>query len=199
MAMVSRSDRESVVEPQRRRSFYLCIAACLGLAFLFVVLPMLWFAAFRRPAVAPVAVIFPPPESGRIAHVNSKTFFVALVTNTTSGRVVLDTLPMLVDEWCMAIAPIGLWCGTSINCCLGPGQVVSLPIVVPKDSTKFTISFGYSADANGLQKLLSPVCRNVIQPGRIPASQNIEMRLFEQGWIDGRLHLNYQSGWRTNR
>ena len=183
---------------QERRSTYLYLAVCLGLVILLAVVLLLWLAASRGPAVAPITVIFPPPGSGRVAHLNSKAVFVALVTNTTSGRIVLDTQPMLLVEGGMAIPSMGLWGGTNFSCNLGPGQVVSLPVVIPTNSTKFRINFGYSADAKGLQRMVSPVCRSLLQPGKIPVSQNFMMRLFEQGWLDGRLHLIYQSGWETN-
>ena len=183
----------------QRRSPYLYLSACLGLVILFAVLILLWLAPSRRPAVAPIEVIYPPPGSGRIAHLNSKAFFVALVTNTTSGRIVLDTQPMLLDEWGMAIPSMGLWGGTNFSCNLGPGQVVSLPVVIPTNSTKFRISFAYSRDARSLQKMCSPVCSSLLQPGRIAVSQKFMMRLFDQGWLDGRLHFNYQGDWEFNR
>jgi hypothetical protein len=113
---------------QERRSFYRYRAVWLGLAILFVILLVL-LAAPRSHVAAPIAVIFPPPGSGRIAHVNSKAFFVALVTNTSSGKVALETMPMLLDEHRMAIAVIGSWGGTTFQCNLGPGQVVALPVV----------------------------------------------------------------------
>jgi hypothetical protein len=106
---------------------------------------------------------------------------------------------MLLDEHGMAMAVIGSWGGTNFYCNLGPGQAVPLPVVIPTNSTKFRISFGYSKDANPVQKMLCPLCRNLFQPARIPVPQKIIARLSEQGWLDGRLHFNYEGRWEADQ
>jgi len=184
------------VEQQERRSFYRYLAVWEP-ATLFVVLLLLLIAAPGRSAVAPIGVSFMPPRSGHMGDFYSPHFVVALVTNATHRAIHLE-LPVV--QWeangVVITAMANLWSGTNGVCSLGSKEAMPLPFEIPKDATKFRISFEYSRDAGTIQKLLSPVSSKLFPRNITPP---LPQRLFRQGWMDGRLHFNYEGGWETNR
>ena len=182
---------------QQRRSPYLYRAVWLGLAILLVVLLLAWLTAPRKPAVAAIGVSFTPPRSGHMGNFYSEHLMVALVTNSTQRTIGFE-LPVV--QWeangVVITALANLWGGTNGLCSVGTKQVMPLPFEIPTDSTKFRISFEYWREAGPLQRLLSPISRKLFPRDITPP---LPQRLFRQGWMDGRLHFNYEGDWKTNR
>jgi hypothetical protein len=182
---------------QQRRSPYLSRAVWAGLAILFGVLLLVWLTALRKPAVAPIGVSFTPPRSGGLGFDYSARFLVALVTNATQGTIRLEPPNVQWEEnGAFAACMTNLWGGTNNLCSLGSKGVVPLLFNIPANSMKIRLSFEYSREAGPLKKMLRPALRRLF-PRYI--TQPIVLRLFQQGWVDGRLHMSYEGGWETNR
>jgi hypothetical protein len=184
------------MEQEHHRSPYLYLAVW-GLATSFVVLLLLWLASPRKPAVAAIGVSFMPPHSGSMGFDYSARFLVALVTNATQGAIGLEPPNVQWEEnGAFAGSMTNLWGGTNNLCSLGSKGVVPLPFNIPTNSMKLRLSFEYSREAGPLKKMLRPALRRLF-PRYI--TQPLMLRLFEQGWVDGRLHMRYEGGWETNR
>ena len=127
----------------------------------------------------------------------SEHFMVALVTNSTQRAIGLE-LPVV--EWeangVVITALANLWGGTNGLCSFGSNEVMPLPFEIPTNSTKFRIGFEYWREAGPLKKMLCPLVGRIF-PRYI--TQPFMLRLLEQGWVDGRLHMRYEGGWQTNR
>jgi hypothetical protein len=183
----------------------------LSLAILFAGLVLLRLATPGEPAVAPIGVSFTLPSSGHMGNFCSSHFVVAFVTNATPwnlnclnpflqwderGTVVVAT--MWDEGGTTTTVNDNLWGGTNYFCSLGPGQVMPLPVAVPTNSTRFKIKFYYARDAGRVQKLFSFTGGRLLPRSTTP-SQTLLRRLWERGWVDGRLHMSYESGWEENR
>ena len=194
MVMVDANDKPL---EQQGRSTNRYLAVGLGLLILFAALFLLWLVTPRKRITADFGLSFTPPRSGHMANFYSKHFFVATVTNATPGKVGLENPVVEWDDNGTIITGLAnLWGGTNGFCSLGSSEVMPLPFEIPTNSSKFRISFGYWREAGPFQKLLSPVSSKLF-PRNI--SRPLPLRLFRDGWFDGRLHMMYEGGWETNR
>jgi hypothetical protein len=168
----------------------------LGLAILFAFLFLLSLAA--RPAAHDIGVSLSPRQSGHMGSFYSHDFVVLLVTNATTGSIVLGNPSLHWEDGDDITAGANLWGGTNESCSVGPGQVMPLPIRVPPTATKFKISFGYSRDIGPLQKVFSAVFFRFFARYTRP-NQPFVGRLAERGWLNGHLYLRYEGEWEINR
>lgn len=168
-----------------------------ALAVVVALLLLLWFATIRTHPSPAIRVGFATATSGHMGDFYSPHFLVGFFTNATHRQILMENPIVQRDKNGRIINDLaGHWGGTNGFCSVGPSEVMPFPFEVPTTLIKYKITFDYSSQAGLIQRMVSPILgrlfgRNVTQPRLV--------RLFEQGWLDGRLHMKYEGQWETNR
>ena len=167
----------------------------VGLALLSGCFILVWSARSGRPPIDTMRVGFTPLRSGHMGDFYSSRFTVAMVTNTSHFLTHLELPTVQSDNDGVVLTYLAnLWGGTNGDCSLGTQETMPLPFEVPTNCRKFRVSFEYWHEAGFFQRLLCPALGKLFSRTK-GHPQPIFLWLQSHGWLDGRLHLDYEGGW----